>query len=137
MLNCEDRNKFIQGSGYCHKLDAIIQEKYCIKSCGDHGPAPRKMIHESKPPTLLQMLVHFTKAMIRWTKKGLKTVSKEEYLRRRNLCVLCSGGWRCPRCGCMLWAKAALVSEKCEHWEIEDGLIQSIQIEKQTAVGVE
>lgn len=65
------------------------------------------------PPTLSQMAKHFTKAMIRWAKKGFKTVSKEVYFMRRLACSKCQPTGRCPHCGCNLWAKAALVTEKC------------------------
>lgn len=68
-------------------------------------------------PTLPQMAAHFAKAMRKWSKEGFATVTKDEYTRRRQICNACSGGWRCPRCGCMLWAKAALKSESCEKWD--------------------
>ena len=64
-------------------------------------------------PTLLQMASDFAKAMLRWGKSGLACVSKEEYVRRRSICSECTDGWRCPHCGCMLWAKVALATEKC------------------------
>ena len=71
---------------------------------------PRRPI---TPPTIPQMAAHFTKAMLRWAKKGFKTVSKDEYMKRRLVCYQCQPMGRCPHCGCSLWAKAALVTEKC------------------------
>ncbi|MCE5341308.1 MAG: hypothetical protein LLF92_09325 [Planctomycetaceae bacterium] len=68
---------------------------------------------ERPKPTLLQMAADFTKAMLRWSKSSLACVFKEEYVRRRTICSECTNGWRCPHCGCMLWAKVALVTEKC------------------------
>ena len=64
-------------------------------------------------PTIADMSNHFSRAMVKWAKKGFKTVSKDEYIKRRSICSDCSGGWRCPHCGCMIWAKAALATEKC------------------------
>jgi len=66
-----------------------------------------------QPPTLSQMISNFTGAMIRWAKSGLKTVDQIEYVRRISICSQCSGGWRCPHCGCVIKAKAALATEKC------------------------
>jgi hypothetical protein len=73
----------------------------------------KKLLMPKKPPTLADMAVHFTKAMAKWAKSGFKTVSKEIYLKRRQICYQCQpSGW-CPHCGCNLWAKAALATEKC------------------------
>ena len=84
---------------------------------------PRRIIVPKRPkiiqpPTLMQMAEHFASAMIRWAKSGLKTVDKTEYVRRRTICSECSGGWRCPHCGCGLFAKVALSTETCpeERW---------------------
>ena len=66
-----------------------------------------------KPPTIPQMAASFSKAMLRWAKSGLKTVSKIEYIKRRSICSDCAGGWRCPHCGCAIKAKVALATEKC------------------------
>ena len=80
---------------------------------------PSKAIYtpyKREKPTLPQMAEHFAKAMVKWGKSGLKTVDKAEYTRRRSICSDCSGGWRCPHCGCVIWAKAALATETCpEH----------------------
>jgi len=64
-------------------------------------------------PTITQMATNFTTAMLRWAKSGLKTVDKIEYIRRRSICSDCSGGWRCPYCGCALGGKAAIATETC------------------------
>lgn len=66
-----------------------------------------------KPPTLAQMASNFSSAMVRWAKKGFKTVSQEVYMKRIKICSKCHGGWRCPHCGCFIKAKAALLTEKC------------------------
>jgi len=115
-MNCETFT-----GGYCEKTGMHVPRSWCLERCEYFGkdmplikrPEPKK----PEPPTLIQMSEHFTKAMAKWAKSGLKTVSKEEYERRRLICSKCSGGWRCPKCGCMLWAKAALATEKCEKWE--------------------
>lgn len=67
----------------------------------------------SDTPTLSQMSEHFAKSMIKWAGSGFALVDETEYLRRRSICNVCSGGWRCPSCGCLLWAKAQLVTQNC------------------------
>ncbi|MEN6384788.1 MAG: hypothetical protein ABFD79_06285 [Phycisphaerales bacterium] len=80
---------------------------------------PSELIFDQEPkqqsskPTLLQMAADFTKAMIRWGKSGMACVSKDECIKRRSICSDCTDGWRCPHCGCMLWAKIALAMERC------------------------
>jgi len=81
-----------------------------VKEKGRIITPSRKII---QPPTLSQMAVHFAKAMAKWAKKGFKTVGKEMYFRRRLICIDCTSKRRCPKCGCSLWAKAALASEEC------------------------
>lgn len=73
---------------------------------------PQASVQRAKP-TLLQMASDFAKAMLRWSGKGFACVSKDEYIKRRSICSECTNGWRCPHCGCMLWAKVALATEKC------------------------
>jgi hypothetical protein len=64
-------------------------------------------------PTLSSMLVHFTQAMAKWTVAGFPTVDQETYLQRRTTCELCAEAKSCPVCGCRLWAKCAIATEKC------------------------
>ncbi|HAL45509.1 MAG: hypothetical protein A2Y12_08865 [Planctomycetes bacterium GWF2_42_9] len=69
---------------------------------------------KKQKPTLLRMAADFTQAMVKWGASGLKCVDKDEYVRRRSICSECTPqGWRCPHCGCMLWAKVALATERC------------------------
>ena len=71
----------------------------------------------NRPPrpklTLAKMALDFSKAMLRWAAKGLATVPKAEYIKRRQICQDCQDGWRCRYCGCMIWAKIALTTETC------------------------
>jgi len=87
-------------------------------------------------PTIPELVAHFSRAMTRWIKKGLPVVSKKEYLRRMDICVECSGGWRCPHCGCVIRAKAALETEICPEgrWEekIEAKQIDASAIKSKT-----
>jgi hypothetical protein len=64
-------------------------------------------------PTLPQMAEHFGRAMVKWAGSGFKTVAKETYIVRRQICSDCIDGRTCPHCGCQLWAKVALATEKC------------------------
>ena len=75
---------------------------------------PSKRIVKPIPkPTIPQMLEHFAKAMVKWTASGFKTVDKETYIKRRQICSDCTPNGRCPHCGCQLFAKVALLTEKC------------------------
>lgn len=104
--------------GYCELTKTHVPRSWCIDRCQmgknklmSDAPESRKL---STPPTGMQMAEHFVKAMTKWAGKGFAMVSKEEYVNRRTECVKCSGGWRCPECGCVIWAKAALATEKCK-----------------------
>ncbi len=109
--------------GYCDKINMGVPKGFCVDVCkGDWGqykwpqkPTATKI--KRQPPTVSQMAQHFTKAMIHWAKKGFPVVDKTEYIRRRTICSTCSGGWKCPKCGCMLWGKSALQTQECEKWE--------------------
>lgn len=85
---------------------------------------PKEIIKEVTP-TLPQMAEHFAKSMAKWAGSGFALVSKDEYLRRRNICNVCNGGWRCPVCGCSLWAKAHLETQHCDKglWEAKVSVI--------------
>lgn len=73
----------------------------------------KKLIIPQKKPTIPQMIEHFTKAMVKWAKSGLKVVDKETYIKRRQTCSDCQPNGTCPVCGCQLWAKVALATENC------------------------
>jgi len=115
MTYCDDFK-----SGYCERIDMHVPRSWCINACQYYNkPAPpvkEKPVQEHKKPTLDQMAVSFSKAMFKWAKSGFDMVDEEEYKRRRMICNECHGGWRCPKCGCLLWAKAALKTEECEKW---------------------
>jgi predicted RNA-binding Zn-ribbon protein involved in translation (DUF1610 family) len=64
-------------------------------------------------PSIAQLVLHFAKAMTKWVRAGTPVCSKEEYIKRRQICAKCSNGWTCPICGCQLWAKAAVETEDC------------------------
>jgi len=102
----------------CEHCKHISGKKIWCCLLGVYVKEPSKIITRPKkiitPPTIPQMATHFAKAMIKWAKKGFKTVSKEEYFKRRLACSQCQPTGRCPHCGCNLWAKAALVTETCK-----------------------
>jgi hypothetical protein len=106
--------------GYCKYADMHVPRDYCFDLCTMRNkadlPDERPAAVKPEKPTPVQMAASFTKAMVKWTGSGFALVSQDEYLRRRIICNTCSGGWRCPKCGCMLWAKAALETETCEKW---------------------
>jgi len=104
---------------WCCKFGFYFKEPSKIIQLPEKLILPKDLYVSDKPldmrkkPTLLQMASDFAKAMLRWSGKGFSCVSKEEYVRRRTICSECTDGWRCPHCGCMLWAKGALATERC------------------------
>lgn len=116
MVNIEQCRKCKHASAkkiWCCRFGFYF-DKPLIKSPSKKLITPPTKIQKPRPkPTVPQMAASFTKAMVRWGKSGLKCVDKAEYIRRRTICSDCVDGWRCPHCGCMLWAKAALGTEHC------------------------
>jgi hypothetical protein len=110
--------KFASGKKiWCCKWGFYFKEPEKIHRAGQVVRPAKSLIlpgqHPPLKPTILQMAADFGRAMIRWGKSGLACVTKDEYIRRRSICSECTDGWRCPHCGCMLWAKVALTTEKC------------------------
>lgn len=105
-MNCETFK-----GGYCKKINTHVPRSWCVDRC-NFG---KNLIKPAKPkgPTKTQMVLHFAKAMTKWVSKGLPIVSKEVYIERRTICASCHDGSNCPICGCKLWAKTALETEKC------------------------
>ena len=104
---------------WCSKLGFYIRES---RKKSVIQPSKKILLPDSKiqppikdmpKPSITGMADSFAKAMLKWGKSGLKCVSKDEYVKRRTICAECTTSWRCPYCGCMLWAKVALATEKC------------------------
>lgn len=74
-------------------------------------------------PNLLQMISDFSKAMKRSAAEGFKSTPKLVYLSRRHRCNRCTDKGRCPHCGCILWLKCSMATEKCPlgHWPEHKG----------------
>jgi len=70
-------------------------------------------------PSLGKMIRDFGSAMLRSAKEGFPPVPKLIYLSRRNRCERCTDKGRCPHCGCVLWLKCSMATEKCPlgHWD--------------------
>ena len=98
--------------GYCEKINTTVPRSWCIERC-EYGKNLLVAKRQAKKPTKTQMIIHFSKAMTKWVHAGVPICSKETYLKRRMLCAECHDGKTCPVCGCQLWAKAALETEKC------------------------
>lgn len=98
------------------ETETIEKEIYYAPIKRDTVTKKQKSGTTKNKPTVEQMAKSFVKAMSKWAGSGFATVSEDEYKRRRSICNDCHGGWRCPKCGCMLWAKAALKTETCEKW---------------------
>ena len=115
MTYCDDFK-----SGFCEKTGMHVPRSWCVERCEFYNkPAPPVAKQEKskpQPPTLAQMAKSFSKAMGKWAGSGFETVDEAEYTRRRQICNTCSGGWRCKKCGCMLWFKVALKTETCDKW---------------------
>jgi len=112
--------------GYCEKINTHVPRNWCEDRCkfGKNLLVAKKKKAKAKhrKPTVIQMAAHFAKAMSKWMGAGVPVVSKEIYIKRRVACSECHDGSTCPVCGCQLWAKAALETEKCpkNKWEIKE-----------------
>ena len=97
----------------CKKCDNTSQQ-YVDYAESRMFDIPNKLeIPKQKKPSVVMMGIHFAKAMTKWIRAGVPVVSKEEYIERRQVCAKCHDGRACPVCGCQLWAKVALETEKC------------------------
>jgi hypothetical protein len=92
---------------WCCLFGIPIKEKSLIIQ------SSKRVIQPIPKPTIPQMMEHFGKAMLKWSKSGFKTVDKETYIKRRQICSDCQPTGRCPHCGCNLFAKVALATETC------------------------
>lgn len=121
-----------RNEGLCTKTGWHVPDNFC-RDCG--GGDPRRLLstHKSKAavgfqdsgkiekvltavpqkPTLKQMVRDFAAAMKAAAADGFERVSEAEYLERRRLCSDCSGGWRCPECGCVIRLKATMRAWHC------------------------
>ena len=73
-----------------------------------------------------KMFWNFTSSLARWVRQGLKTVSKDEFIKRMEICSACEfwdgeargGLGKCKKCGCAS-AKLVLATEKCpiDKWD--------------------
>lgn len=125
-MSCSERPKNITSAqiALCKQCRFASGKKIWCCKFGFYFEEPSKIIQPTQnlimpqaprpKPTPVTMAKDFTKAMFRWGKSGFACVSEDEYIRRRSICSECTPqGWRCPHCGCMLWAKVALATEKC------------------------
>lgn len=127
VILCENWSEYNKHRGNCSlgKRDGRPSLGYCVDICKKctntrnelteylTRPYRKHITVKLKGPTKTQMLLHFAKAMTKWVSKGMPICSKETYIERRTLCTECHDGNSCPVCGCKLWAKAALETEKC------------------------
>ena len=121
MINCQTKPVEMTKAqvAECQKCKHISGKKIWCCKFGFYVKEPEKSLIVTprkriiKPPTVVDMATHFSKAMVKWAKTGFKTVTKEVYIKRRLACSQCQPTGRCPHCGCNLWAKAALATEGC------------------------
>lgn len=98
--------------GYCKKINTHVPRSWCVERC-EFGKNLLVAKRPKQKPTTTQMAIHFAKAMTKWIRAGVPVCSKEDYIKRRKKCAECHDGKSCPVCGCQLWAKTALETEKC------------------------
>lgn len=62
-----------------------------------------------------KVLKQFATSMIKWTKEGLPTVTKQKHDERYNTCLSCDkyDNHRCSECGCVVYVKCKLETEHC------------------------
>ncbi len=114
-MNCLSKPEFTtEQLQICYNCKHISEKKIWCCLWGVYVQEKKIIVPKViEPPTIQEMAIHFAKAMARWAVKGFKCVSKEEYVKRRMICYQCTLSGRCPHCGCNLWAKVALITEKC------------------------
>jgi hypothetical protein len=98
-------------------FDANIENQVCL-----HHPDSCSTCEEpGLPPTRLQLIIQFARAMAQWVGDGLKIVPSEVFSDRKLKCQACPywGGdhgafylARCTKCGCS-GLKLHLPSEEC------------------------
>ena len=103
-------------NNYCKKTNRYVTKAWCLERCenGKNLTTVKKQKTVIRKPNIAQMAIHFAKAMIYWASKGLPVCTKEAYTARRLICSECQPGKSCPFCGCNLWLKTAVETEKCE-----------------------
>jgi hypothetical protein len=75
----------------------------------------------SDKPSLPQKAINFVQALAGHVAAGCPTVSAQEHRRRLDICTGGSGNPVCPQykdyycraCGCLLWAKAQMKTQRC------------------------
>jgi len=89
------------GCSGCRKKQKVAQSDAQIKS--------------GKMPPVPERLDNFVGAVRRVLDSGLRLVSRDEYKYREMKCIQCvhNANNFCRICGCWLWAKRALVTERC------------------------
>jgi hypothetical protein len=106
---------FVQNEGATSYIIYVLKSEYNNMPINLMRRAKDGNIVRPKP-SIKDMASDFARAMLKWAKSGCKLVSNEEYVRRRQICNECYGGWKCPKCGCQLWAYVALQTVNCEKW---------------------
>jgi hypothetical protein len=69
-----------------------------------------------KKPTLLRRLINFTIAYIKYYVSGCKDVDSNTYIKRLDTCLRCENLDtlnECAVCGCPIFDKAKMKTEKC------------------------
>lgn len=73
--------------------------------------------HYVKPPSTLQMIANFAKAMVTFIGKGAPIVNLKDYKQRINACGECphlrKNHMRCGLCGCYVEHKAKMKTSTC------------------------
>lgn len=68
---------------------------------------------------MFHLFLSLSKSMIKWAKSGFKVVPYYTFWKRRLICSNCNDKltYRCPTCGCFLWAICHLPIATCENWD--------------------
>ena len=71
---------------------------------------------KNRKPTLLRKLINFTTAYIKYAFSGFKEVDVNTYMKRLDTCLNCDHLAtlnECAVCGCPVFDKAKMQTEKC------------------------
>ncbi len=113
--------KLLKKTGQRYIISKEICDKHCtqfVRSIIRFPRTKKNLQTPSKPPTVEQMQADYEKASsgVRSADNPQKTslIDWQEYLRHRNICIKCGGGYRCPHYCCGIIAQLALKTWKCK-----------------------
>lgn len=113
--------KYKKQSGYCDLVQEKVNPPFCEKVCRGNWRSQRKRIADiklmlsTKQLSYEQVWLNTVKAL---SGTNRKMVTVEEYIKRRNICLECNGGTKCPHYCCDITVKLALKEFVCKEGKL-------------------